>query len=422
MDFTGEQLSAINARGCGLILSAAAGSGKTTVLTTRIIRRVCEENADISRITALTFTRAAALQLRDKITAALNERIAAEPDNAHLRRQKLLLGRARIMTTDSYCLALVRDRHSLIGYPSDFRIIGEEENKTVELDVLRELVADCFERGGKPAGGAFSDFKAFYHSLGTYKQTDGIVTRLSDLYDKYLIKADFIESLKRGGDGGEVLGSPWTDSLYKSVGAFAGYYKRIFEDAVAHCSENPMLDANYREAFEYTLGFIGSLLEATDAGADYGAVRDLICGYSQPNAGKKSKGLGEYDDDAEFFKAARADFGRDLKKFYDGYFSFEDEEIAASGEKLRSLKNDLYLLLSEFDSRLTEEKKLRRVLSFADIERCACSVLYNADGTLSDTAKALRNGNDEVYIDEYQDTNGLQEKIFSGWIQAKSKI
>ena len=412
MKFTDEQLSAIDARGCGLILSAAAGSGKTTVLTSRIIKRVCEENADISRITALTFTRAAALQLRDKITAALNERIAADPGNAHLRRQKLLLGRAKIMTTDSYCLSLVRDRHSIIGYPSDFRIVDEEENKTIETDVMRELLTECFENDGVLPDGGLSDFKTLYNSFGSYRQTDGVIDRLSELYEKYLIKADFIKSLKSdGGDG--PAGSPWIDVLYGTVGNFAEYYKKIFEDAISHCDENLILNENYRETFEHLLKFIDLLLSAVETRREYNEFRKLFGGFAPLVPGKKSKNLGEYDDDAEFYKACRLDFIKNLKAVGDRYFSYDDDELSESFEKLKALKNDLYALLAEFDRRLLEEKKLRRVMSFSDVERCAFSILYNEDGTLSETAEAVRNGVDEVYIDEYQDTNELQEAIFS---------
>lgn len=417
MRFTDEQLSAIDARGCGLILSAAAGSGKTTVLTSRIIKRVCEENADISRITALTFTRAAALQLRDKITAALNERIAADPGNVHLRRQKLLLGRAKIMTTDSYCLSLVRDRHSIIDYPSDFRIVDEDENKTIETDVMRVLLTECFENDGELPDGRLSDFKTLYNSFGSYRQTDGVIDRLSELYEKYLIKADFIESLKA--DVGAPAGSPWIDVLYGIVGDFAEYYKKIFEDAISHCDENLILNVNYRETFEQILKFIDLLLSSVENKLEYKELRTLFYGLAPLVPGRKSKDLGEYDDDAEFYKARRLDFIKNIKAVGDRYFSYDDDELSESFEKLKTLKHDLYALLSEFDKRLREEKKLRRVMSFSDIERCAFLILYNGDGTLSETAEAVRNGVDEVYIDEYQDTNELQEAIFSAIAEEK---
>ncbi len=413
MKWTDEQEKAIGASGAGIVVSAAAGSGKTTVLTHRIIRRICDENADISRITALTFTRAAALQMRSKITSVLNERLAKSPDNARIRSQKLMLGHAKIMTTDSYCLALVREKHALVDYPSDFRVLDENELGAIEQSVMRELIEYCFEtRGVMPDGTQMTDYKAVFDTFGKYNDHGRAVEKLTDLHDSLQQKADFIDLLGLDDTGDYPVGSPWIDVIYRRVAAFASYYKPILESALRQCDIEDLFYRNYFNTMHKSLEITENALKCVTERKGYPALRSCFS-EKLPSAGSsRQKGV-EYSDEAKKYKDLKSKFNLGYKTISDTYFSYTDDEIYASAGHLKNLRNDLRVFLNEYDRRLKEEKKFRRVMSFNDVARNAYSILYNADGTLSETAREIRAATDELYIDEYQDTNEIQEKIFS---------
>ena len=428
IDFTDEQRSAIEAKsGVGLIVSAAAGSGKTAVLTTRIIRRICCENADISRIVALTFTRAAANQLRDKIIVALNKQLANDPGNARLRRQKLLLGRAKIMTTDSFILSIVRDRHTLIDYPSDFRLIDEKENDSIENSVMSKLIDDCFEAAdGKVSEECtITGFRTLYSVFGDYKKQNAAAGSLLVLYRELENKYDFLNVLLRNRtEEKEEPGELWSGFIRERIARFVDHYRPIVDDAKAYCdsNKNSRLNANCGTMIDSAAELLEKLSAALNDGSGYGVFADAVGAFADVHGTEspsgKAAGLTEYDDRSLFYKKEIVSFFSRAAKFADD-FCFSGEEIKNASEFHNRFIDALYGFFTEFDKRLREEKRLRRVMYFTDVSRYACEILYNRDGTLSDTANAIRNSYDEVYIDEYQDTNEIQEKVFSAIAEEK---
>ena len=143
ISFTKKQQEVIDARGCNLLVAAAAGSGKTAVLVERIVKMVSDgaDPVDIDRLLVVTFTNAAAAEMRERISRALNDRLAADPENEHLQRQVTLLHNARITTIDSFCLFVLRNQFHTIGLDPGFRIAEEGEGKLMRQEAL-EAVAD----------------------------------------------------------------------------------------------------------------------------------------------------------------------------------------------------------------------------------------------------------------------------------------
>ncbi len=144
--FTPEQQEVINLRDCSILVSAAAGSGKTAVLVERIVKMVCdgEKPVDIDRLLVVTFTNAAASEMRERVASGIAARLAEHPDSEHIQRQAALLHNAQITTIDSFCLFLLRNHFNEIGLDPAFRIADEGEIRLMEQDVMQELMEDSF--------------------------------------------------------------------------------------------------------------------------------------------------------------------------------------------------------------------------------------------------------------------------------------
>ena len=147
--FTAEQQKVIDLQGCNILVSAAAGSGKTAVLTERIVKKVCDERhpVDIDRLLIVTFTNAAAAEMRERIGAGIAARLAENPGSGHIQRQATLLHNAQITTIDSFCLFLLRNHFNEIGLDPAFRIADEGEIRLMQQDVLKELLEDAYAAG-----------------------------------------------------------------------------------------------------------------------------------------------------------------------------------------------------------------------------------------------------------------------------------
>ena len=204
--WTAAQLAAMNTRGRTLLVSAAAGSGKTATLTERIIRRLTdpENPGDISRMLIVTFTRAAAAELRERISGALNDAIAAHPDSRHLQEQLLRLGAAHICTIDAFCMEPLRTHFAEAGLPASFRIADEAELAPLCGRVMDDLI-DTFYRKyapeSRPGDTVFSmlegnDFADLCDALTPARRDDGLPDALRGLYEKLLTYPDGLEQLK----------------------------------------------------------------------------------------------------------------------------------------------------------------------------------------------------------------------------------
>ena len=148
ISFTEKQQQVIDTRGCNLLVSAAAGSGKTAVLVERIVKMVsdAEHPVDIDRLLVVTFTNAAAAEMRERISRALNDRLAADPEPEHLQRQVTLLHNAQITTIDSFCLFVLRNQFHTIGLDPGFRIGEEGELKLIRQDMLSRVLENCYNQ------------------------------------------------------------------------------------------------------------------------------------------------------------------------------------------------------------------------------------------------------------------------------------
>ena len=184
VNFTPEQQKVIDLQGCNILVSAAAGSGKTAVLTERIVKKVCDETnpVDIDRLLIVTFTNAAAAEMRERIAAGIAAKLEEHPDSEHIQRQATLLHNAQITTIDSFCLFLLRNHFNEVGLDPAFRIADEGEIRLMQQDVLKEMIEDAYASGEEAFREGIREYmKSFPYGNATWDELIEIMDRYTDV-------------------------------------------------------------------------------------------------------------------------------------------------------------------------------------------------------------------------------------------------
>jgi ATP-dependent helicase/nuclease subunit A len=407
-EWTAAQLAAIDTRGCNLLVSAAAGSGKTAALTERIIRSLTRESnpADITRILAVTFTRASAAELRRRISKALAERLSQDPGNRHLIRQLMLLGSAKICTIDSFYNEIVKSNFQRLSLPAGFRIADDAELRLLEKSVMEDLIDRSF---WDPGFAALSD-----NFIGN-KEDKLLSEFFIKLYESVRKYPEGIEYLKTGA---EQLKAEAKMSFFKTRagGLIASqlieelnFYLRIFNSACAEFRADDTLRTAYFEGFASDCDFISSFIEAVIC-LDYEKARNIIYSYSP-------KKLGRLNADSktpaiESYKAWRDKIKKRLKDIASTYFKRAESSIPETFIKTADVCMQLYNFISQYDKLLHDEKLSRGICDFEDIRRYTLALLTDGDGNPTDIARSYASQFDEILIDEYQDVDEVQDIIF----------
>ncbi|MBR2122346.1 MAG: helicase-exonuclease AddAB subunit AddA [Lachnospiraceae bacterium] len=419
MIFTSQQQKVIDTRKKNILVSAAAGSGKTAVLVERILSIILDASdpVDIDRLLVVTFTRAAAAQMRERISAALIERSRQiETDNAcpeeerHrllmlIQRQEMLLHNAKITTIDSFCSYLLRNHFGEIGLDPGFRLMTQIESKLVFEDVLAEFIESRY---------AASD-PDFLYCTEYFCQglTDTEMEKiLTDLYEEAVSHPDpeaFLEERKKDYDPDSENNS--LDSLILKTGILllnetGERYPELIGMCQAPGGPHPY-EENLRKEQDAILG----VKEPAD-------IRELTGSYQQVLGAYvtlRQAGAKKYPDIdpvlKDTVKDRRTDLHNGLKKFYTEYLSDhpdEDRKNRLCAGALHAVMDQAMLLMDAY----RKKKQEANVLDFSDLEHLALRILLK-DGEPTDTARLYRSLYDEVMIDEYQDSNDIQELILS---------
>ena len=422
-EWTPAQLSAMNARGHTLLVSAAAGSGKTATLTERIIRSLTdpEHPAELSRMLIVTFTRAAAAELKQRISEALTEAMSKDPRNRHLQKQLLDLGSAHISTIDAFCMEPMRAHFAEAGLPASFRIADEAELAPLSERVMDELI-DAYYKKYAPsteAGGErdlfsmLSDnpFADLCDALTPARNDEGLPKLLRALYDKLLTYPEGLERLKKQAEtleaqaDGDFFASEHGRVLRAWLQDFTLSAEDFLDKALHALGSDLKAVKAYASSFAYDLEFVRQLSQ-TDT---YNGVRKLLLSYAPPSL-KPLRGAGE---EMAVLKARRAMYTDEIKKkFRDVYFTDDPGKISADMKQTALMCRVLYDFLSAYDARMTAEKRQRGICDFTDNRRNLLKLLTGPDGGPSALAEEYRANFDEVYIDEYQDVDEVQDTIF----------
>ena len=438
--FTETQRKVIEQRGCNLLVSAAAGSGKTAVLVERIVEMVCEGErpVDIDRLLVVTFTNAAAAQMREKIGRALSERLSLDPENEHLQRQATLLYNAQITTIDSFCLFILRNQFHTIGLDPGFRIAEEGEMKLLRADVL----ADVIENSYAEEAPAFLNCMEYF-SLGS--RDEAVEKEVLKLYDfamsmpfpeKWLterkqdyraaMRTETGEAVQSGAENGErvkagstepeLLNLPWAAVLMEHVRLMLSGCLENLSLAERLCEEpdgpyfyGPLLEKE-REMTEGLLRACGGTAPDYDAlCAAFGAVSfDRLPAKRDESVSsvKREAAKGLRDQVKETLTELRAQF-----------FGGSSEQAYRQMESCQEAVAALIDLTLAFKEAFDRAKREKNILDFDDIEHFALQVLVREEEsggyTPTETALDYRSRFHEILIDEYQDSNLVQEYLLS---------
>ncbi len=413
-NWTDKQKQAINSRNKTLLVSAAAGSGKTATLTERIVQKITEpdSNASIDRMLIVTYTRMSAADLKRKISEAISDRLAQFPTDKRLSKQLVLLENAHICTIDSFYLEIVRTGFQRLGLPSTFRIADEGE-----IALLRKNVMDAvIEKHYDAQADSDTTFLSFIENFTAAKQSDtlsdvflSLESKLCSRTEGEKIILDCANELKRESNGDFFESRQGKLIREYILNASQSYYKAISAccDVIA---DNENASASYLAAFSYDKDFLEDLSSIIVNGT-YSSVRDKFLSYSKQNL----KSLKKEFQTPEILscKAIRDEETKLIKALSEKYFSFTQEEISDSMLKTGDIFQSLYSVLNEFEKESLEEKIKRRTFDFNDIRRFAFKLLCDENGEASDIALSYRDKFDEIYIDEYQDVDAVQDKIFT---------
>lgn len=416
--WTEAQRDAIISRGKSVAVSAAAGSGKTAVLTRRIIERICAEDAsgDLSRILVVTFTKAAASELVSRISDALSEELAKNPGNRHIHEQSLLVSSAHISTIHSFCLELIRTNFQKLAIPADFSAADETEIMLMMKRIADELISDYFEGEIAPGERKIENFARFADTFGDVSNMEKLSETMLSLYQALSSSAEFLEGIDRcrreydkaAAEGFD--GSPWERVRRAYLADFLRHYRNLYKQALAYIAENDIY-AKYADGFSYDLSVIDGLLNKIGNQSTYGELSESLSSYS-PVRLVSLRGVSG-DQKMNGYKAARTEFSKELRRISSEYYGFSEEALGEALRGTSEMLDSLSAFLHTFEMRFSAEKKRRKWITFADMERYALALLWDSEANApSELARSLQNSFDEIYIDEYQDTNEIQDRIF----------
>ncbi|MDE7331015.1 MAG: UvrD-helicase domain-containing protein [Lachnospiraceae bacterium] len=408
--FTPEQQKVIELRDRNILVSAAAGSGKTAVLVERIIRMITDEShpMDIDRLLVVTFTNAAAAEMRERISQAIGRKLEENPENIHLQRQVSLLHNAQITTIDSFCLFIIRNNFNDIGLDPGFRVADEGELKLLGQDVMRELLEEQYQE----KNAVFTDCVEYFTGGSNDKLLEEYISRLYEFSMSYPWPEDWISQCMqdyRLSDVSELENTPWCRYL-------TDYIKTVIEecmeeiDRAVRIVQRPDGPYMYGETLEREKEMLERLLGVHDLAGWYEAFETISFGR-----------LPSKKDDTvspmcrEKVQKIRKDIKKQLDDIRNSFLLLSPAQVAERMEKAAPNVEELLQLVLLYKEKLDGKKRLENVIDFHDMEHFALNILLKKmeDGTVIPSPAALeyRQFFGEILIDEYQDSNLVQELL-----------
>ncbi len=403
MKWTTEQQNAIDARQGTVLVSAAAGSGKTAVLVERIIERITDKASpcNIDELLVVTFTRAAAAQMRERIAKKLAEKIAECPTDKNLLRQQSLLPFAKISTIDSFCIDLLRENFSLAGISPDFGLMDDSEIKLLKSQVAFDVIEELHEKSDE----AFLTLNEYLiSSKNSDRKMSEMIIRLYDIAQSHPFPRKYLQSLLDGYTSGEAFKS----EILSYAKSTLEYCLSRTVTAIDIATNEPELSDKYlptllndKKCFEFALdGFDLS---------DWDTSANLVSGISFGSLKSTSRG---YDSAAKqqvtMIRNENKDLIKKLPEYFVGDEASCDEDIRITRPIIAALIDAVNL----FSERITEIKRSTNKYYFSDLLHLAISALTDGKNK-TQLAKDISGTLKEIMIDEYQDTNRAQDMLFS---------
>ena len=407
VSWTTEQQQVIDLRNRNILVSAAAGSGKTAVLVERIVKIITDKNhpVDIDHLLIVTFTNAAAAEMRERIGNAIEKALDEQPGNEHLLRQLTLIHNAQITTIDSFCLYVVRNHFHEIDLEPNFRIGDEGELKLLREDVLGRVLEQNYEEPSE----AFSDFVEGYASGRTDAALNEMILQLYEFSRSYPWPEKWLDSfvgIYRIENREELDRAEWLAPLTENICFVLKDCEQLLKQALAITQQDDGPDM-YEKAVQSDLEKYESLSKLTSFCELYGALSDIK--YDRLAS---SRGFEGDPDKLELVKSLREQAKDVVKKICKQYFFCSPEMMIEQLERTEPMLEEVVRLTKQFADEFAAAKRRKNLVDFHDVEHFALQILVDEETEKAKkTAEEFRDSFEEIMIDEYQDSNEVQETL-----------
>lgn len=405
MEYTKDQQKVIDTKNKNILVSAAAGSGKTAVLTERIVRKICDDRADIGHMLIVTFTNSAASEMRDRIGRKLRNELSKNPGDDHIRKQITILHTAKITTIDSFCLYLVRNHFEEIGLDPSFGVASGEDTVMLSDEAFDEVLEEKFEEGDE----RFLYLVECYAPKGKFGALKDVIGSLAKEVASKPFMKEWIEK--------NIIDENTDISSMKFMEYILNYENALLQEALKcyesaeRITENTACTKHNMAAREEK-----SLTEALIAG-DFDFRTRKLSSREQIKFQYGNKQFSPEDALAKDEARELIDRARGiLDKLRDEIHDLSYEKVCENLRESFKIDNALLDFLGRYLDRFSEKKREKNLVDFSDMEHFALEILIkeeNGRKVPTETALAYRDYFDEIMIDEYQDSNEVQEILLS---------
>ena len=404
----------MEARGSALLIAAGAGSGKTKVLTERLMRYILDEKApqSITKFVVITFTQDSAEELRSRISDELSAAAASAGENGntalavHLRRQQALCAKAMIGTIHHFCASILRENGHLLGLPSDFKIISSERAEAMKATALDRVLSQRYEQMPAHPG-----FEELVNSVGTGRDDSRLAELVLQLYEKMRCHArpevwaeERVAELRSA--HADVSATEWGKEILKSARAYAGYWSEELDRLLALMQTDEIVWKAYGDAILQGAEGVRELQRALAAGWEE-ARECTVTPFGRFKAVKK-----EYAPElTELVKARRDACKADMEKIRKMLYADSASLSAEMAETAPAMEALLNLTL-DFEKEYAAAKRKESLADYSDLEHFAVALLTDEKGSPTPVARSIAARYAEIMVDEYQDVSRVQEAVF----------
>lgn len=410
VDWTTDQQHAIECCKGSVLVSAAAGSGKTTVLVERVIRRLTDEDNPCSAedLLIVTFTRAATAQMREKIGAAILKRLSEDPTDRHLRRQYMLLPFAKICTIDSFCNDLVRENFHALGISPDYSLLDNETAVIMKNDVCEAMLERAYEEN---SDGSFSGLSDMMSSGSSDEDFAKLIIKMYDISTAYPFPDLWLDSLIEEYSQPDINKSCWGGIIKKYVCDMLDYCVSSSRDMMTAMESDPIVADAYGAAVQSDINMYAELREKVNR--DWDEALEAFNTVKYMGLGRVPKG---YESETKNAVMTARKKLKDLLKKVPNIMCVSSGEHAEDVRLMRDPVTKLIELVKQFGREYSAEKDKMNSADFSDILHRALNLLAVSDGSggyiKTDLARELSSHYVEILVDEYQDINEAQDMIF----------
>lgn len=418
-EWTPEQKKAIESRKGTVLVSAAAGSGKTAVLVERVIRRLTdrENPCTADRLLIVTFTRAATQQMRERINQAISDELRKNPDDEHLKRQLIMLPFAKISTIDSFCNEIVKENFHELDLAPDYKMLEGAQLKITQAEAMNRTLDEYYKENS-------SEFTELVNLLASGTDDSAVGELISKLYNYSMAfpkPADFLDSLKSDyAEDIPLAESRWGQLILEYAYSIVAKCSALINDTLLNIEKDETVNEKYGPSLVETGRIIDEILGLIKENK-WDEILGVLCTLKLPQLGRLPKGY--TSSQAEFAKKQKKTVSEELTKKLPKYFCVTTAEHAEDMLYLRPIVGKLLSAVSRYGEILWEEKQKINSVDFSDITHLALKLLvsYDESGQPVRTRLAgeLSQKFDEILVDEFQDINELQNTLF--WAVSKDE-